>query len=51
MGTLDLSPPVALQRVRRDLEKTEPESLCFRLLDAIRSAARTAVDAPVGASR
>ncbi len=51
MGTLDLSPPSALQRTRHGLEKTEPENLHVRLLDAIRSAARTAVDAPVGASR
>ncbi len=41
----------ALQRMRRDLEKAEPENPYVRLLDAIRAAARIAVDAPVGASR
>ena len=51
MGTLDLSPPMALQRMRHSLEKTQFENLCVRLLDAIRSAARTAGGAPVGASR
>ena len=51
MGTLDLSPPMALQRMRHGLEKTQFENLYVPLLDAIRSAARTAVDAPVGASR
>jgi len=50
MGTLDLSPPVALQRRRRHPEKAEPEDPYVRLLDAIRVAVRTAVDAPVGAS-
>ncbi len=51
MGTLDLSPSVALHRLRRDLEQIEPENPYVRLLDAIRSAAQTAVDVPAGASR
>jgi len=41
----------ALQRMRRDLEKAEPENPYVGLLDAIRAAVGAAVDAPVRASR
>lgn len=40
----------ALQRMRRDLDKAEPGNPYVGLLDAIRTAVRTAVDAPAGAS-
>lgn len=41
----------ALQRMRRDLAKAEPENSYLDLLDAIRAAVRTTVDAPVGATQ